>query len=209
MALMKPCTHEPFGPPLGLTCPLCVAELPDGSWRKWAIAISAGVCSVPDDALRCVAATVAASRIVLTAGNGGSASLASHAAQAIMKPDYRAGGGRPALCLNDMVPTHTAHANDGGWELALLESARPFLGSGAVLLAISSSGKSPNLVQLANAALQLGIEIITFTGFHGQPLRSLATVSIHVDSQDYEVVEPVHDALLHRVQYHLRELNKK
>lgn len=205
MAVMRTCEHVTESE---FVCLICHVKESD-SWQIWSDAIAACVRGVPDDALRCAADTIAASRIVLTAGNGGSASLASHAAQAIMKPDYRAGGGRPALCLNDMVPTHTAHANDGGWETALLESARPFLGPGAVLLVISSSGKSQNLVLLVEEARRRRLEVIAFTGFDGEPLRSLATVYIHVDSRDYEVIEPVHDALLHRVQYHLRELNKK
>jgi phosphoheptose isomerase len=137
--------------------------------------------------------------------------LASHAAQALLKPDYKAGGGVPAICLTDNVPTLTAHTNDGGrhgWEDAMCEVARPFLERiGAVLLVISSSGKSENLVKLADLAHRHGSEVVAFTGFGGGPLRERANISIHVDSHDYEVVEPVHDALLHRVQYHLRTMS--
>jgi phosphoheptose isomerase len=71
-------------------------------------------------------------------------------------------------------------------------------------LLISSSGASANIVALANYACRLLCPIVAFTGFGGGTLRELATVSLHVTSNDYEVVEPVHDALLHRLQYHLR-----
>ena len=175
-------------------------------WKEWSDAVAAGVRGVPDEALALAAATLSAASLVLTAGNGGSAALASHAAQALMKPGYEAGGGRAAICLTDSVPALTAHANDGGWSKSFVELGRPFLRDnfGVALWLFSSSGSSANVVALAELARQHYRPIVAFTGFGGEPLKSLATVSAHVDSRDYEVVEPVHDALLHRVQYHLR-----
>lgn len=176
------------------------------TWREWTDALDRGIKSVPDDDLKEVARMIGESSIILTAGNGGSSSLASHAAQSYMKPCYRAGGGYPAMCLTDAVPTFTAHANDGGWDSALVEVAQPFFKvfSGGLLVLFSSSGRSENIVKLAREAIPRW-PVVAFTGFDGGPLRSLATLSIHVDSHDYEVIEPAHDALLHRVQAHLRE----
>jgi len=175
-------------------------------WQLWCNAVASGVRGVPDETLARVAETLAVAGIVLTAGNGGSSCLASHAAQALLKPNYAAGGGQAALCLTDNAATLTAHANDGGWAMALANVADPFLLARMrpVLWLFSSSGTSRNLVELAQLAE--GYPIIAFTGFDGGPLRQFATLSVHVDSRDYEVVEPVHDALLHRVQYHLRRL---
>lgn len=176
------------------------------SWGAWAGALTRGVADVSDEDLLRAATVIASASCVVTAGNGGSASLASHMAQAIAKPDYVAGGGRQAVCLTDHTPTLTAHANDGGWEAALLESGRPFLRPGCTLVLFSSSGRSKNICRLADAARAASLQVVAFTGFDGEPLKSLATVSLHVDSRDYEVVEPVHDALLHRVQYHLKQI---
>jgi phosphoheptose isomerase len=203
------------------------------TWAHWTDAISKAVKGVPDEILLTAAKLIKGARLVLTAGNGGSHALASHAAQAFMKPAYKAGGGVATVCLSDAVPTLTAHVNDAGWSTALEEVARPFLNNrhtemcrhtaieggafncramcGSIALVVfSSSGKSENIVRLAN--LFFGCDLIAFTGFDGGPLRQILTkhpyngVSIHVDSTDYEVVEPAHDALLHRVQYHLRTL---
>lgn len=163
--------------------------------------------SVLDSALLAIAHKLKTSSLVLTAGNGGSSSLASHAAQALLKPDYAAGGGIPSICLTDNVPTLTAHANDGGWETALLETARPFIERRLrpTLLLISSSGRSPNIIKLAENAQDC--QIIAFTGFDGGRLRQLANAgNAHINSMNYEIIEPVHDALLHRVQYHIRTL---
>lgn len=178
-------------------------------WRVWSDAIAASVTGISDEQLSRAAAEILRAGMVVTAGNGGSASLASHFAQAVMKPDYKAGGAaRAAICVNDNIPTLTAHANDGGWPDALLEAAKPLLAAAprAAVVLFSSSGKSENVVRLAAHARAGGREVIAFTGFDGEPLKSLATVSLHVNSHDYEVVEPAHDALLHRVQYHLRRL---
>lgn len=181
------------------------------SWKVWSDAMAAGVRGVPDATLAHAAELLRSSSIVLTAGNGGSHALATHAAQALLKPSYAAGGGQQTVCLTDGISALSAHANDGGWQTALEELARPFLEKAAptgphraMLWLFSSSGRSENLVRLAKLATSMGHRLIAFTGFDGEPLRSLATVSVHVDSHDYEVVEPVHDALLHRVQYHLR-----
>lgn len=185
----------------------------EAGWQLWSNSLDTCVRSVPDERLAQVAELLGNSAIVLTAGNGGSAALASHAAQALLKPAYAAGGGRQAVCLTDCAPALTAHANDGEWERALEEMARPFIEMAprtgphrGCLWLFSSSGRSQNLVRLAQTALSAGQRVVAFTGFEGEPLRSLATLSVHVDSRDYEVVEPVHDALLHRVQFHFRAL---
>lgn len=177
------------------------------TWKEWSDEVCAAIKSVPDVLLESAAKEILQADIVIVAGNGGSSSLASHTAQAIAKPDYKAGGGKPAFCLTDNVETLTAHANDGGWSDALVESARPYIETfRCVLILFSSSGKSENIIRLASLASRYKHSIIGFTGFSGGPLRDLSTVFIHVDSYDYEVVEPVHDALLHRMQYYLRTI---
>ena len=180
------------------------------TWEAWSSAVATAIAAVPDADLLRAAEVLLAARLVLTAGNGGSSAIASHAAQSIGKPDYGPGGGRAAVCLTDSIPTLTAHANDGGWFFALEEAARPFLRAAekTCLLAVSSSGRSENVVRVARLFQYTGRPVIALTGFGGEPLRSLATVSLHVDSSDYEVVEPVHDALLHRIQYYVRRLGR-
>ena len=180
------------------------------AWQDWTDAIASGVRRVPDEVLLRAAELLSDERrVVVTAGNGGSSALASHAAQALLKPDYTPGGGLAAVCLTDNAPAFTAHANDGGWRGALAETAAPLLRLGATLLLFSSSGRSENICYLARRARDAGCGSVAFTGFDGEPLRSMSTISIHVDSNDYEVVEPVHDALLHRMQAHLRRLRSR
>ena len=177
-------------------------------FNVWLHAIRNGIDAVGDDACAAAAAFILQAGAAVTAGNGGSAALAAHMAQAIAKPGYAAGDGRAAYCASDSVPTLTAHANDGGWPDALAECARPalFAWPRCVVVLFSSSGRSENILRLAHLAAAGRHPIIAFTGFGGEPLRGLATISLHVDSSDYEVIEPAHDALMHRIQYHLRQL---
>lgn len=181
------------------------------SWEEWAGALGEAIASIEDEQLLLAARLIASADMVLTAGNGGSSALASHAAQAVAKPDYAPGGGRPSFCLTDNIPTLTAHINDGGWAKALEESARPFFDAipRCILIAISSSGKSENICRVAKLARDRDRMVIALTGFAGEPLRSLATLSIHVKSDDYEIVEPVHDIVIHRTQAHLRGLRDR
>ena len=181
------------------------------TWENWCFGLRDGILGVSDAELRRAAEVVLRSDLVLVAGNGGSSALASHAAQAFAKPSYGPGGGRAAVCLSDNVPLLTSHANDGGWEDALVECARPYVHAVRLvsLVVFSSSGKSENVVRLVRLFRDRFLPVVAFTGFEGEPLRSLASVSLHVDSDDYEVVEPVHDALLHRVQYHVREAGQE
>jgi phosphoheptose isomerase len=174
--------------------------------RAWVSHIFKAISSVDESLLENVANMIKSSQLVLVAGNGGSASLASHLAQAIGKPSYQAGGGVSSICLTDNVSLLTAHANDGGWDSALESVAEPYMRIPCVLVLISSSGKSKNLVNLATKCkFAYKHPIVTLTGFDGTPLRDMATVSLHVNSYDYEIVEPAHDALIHRIQYYLRQ----
>jgi D-sedoheptulose 7-phosphate isomerase/D-glycero-D-manno-heptose 1,7-bisphosphate phosphatase len=79
------------------------------------------------------------------------------------------------------------------------------------LILVSSSGTSRNVVALAERARAIQVPVVALTGFSGGILREIACaigVSIHVDSEDYETVEPVHDALLHRIQFHFRRMGE-
>ena len=180
---------------------------PSTSHNAWILAIQCAVSQVSDETLVAAARAIFGTAMTITAGNGGSSAMASHMAQAIAKPGRGPEACRPAVCLTDRVPVLTAHANDGGWDNALVESARPFLDAFAscCVIIFSSSGKSENVIRLAQLARERHQPVIAFTGFDGRPLRQLATVSLHVSSDDYEIVEPAHDALLHRVQQHLRQ----
>ena len=125
-------------------------------------------------------------------GNGGSAAISSH--QAV---DYWKNGGLEAIAFND-ASLLTCISNDFGYERVFAEPIKRFAKAGDTLLAISSSGKSPNILQAAEAARRVGCEIVTFSGFDASnPLRSLGKINFFVPSYSYGIVEITHLTLIH------------
>jgi D-sedoheptulose 7-phosphate isomerase/D-glycero-D-manno-heptose 1,7-bisphosphate phosphatase len=143
---------------------------------------------------------------VFSAGNGGSASIANH-----FQCDHVKGvrGGTGLLTrvqsLSTNVEILSAIANDVSYDRVFdfqLESlARP----GDVLVAISSSGRSPNIVRALEWCAENGVQTVALTGFTGGRSRELATVSIHVDCSNYGVVEDAHQACMHLLAQYVRQ----
>ncbi len=138
-----------------------------------------------------LSATQAAGKKVIVAGNGGSASIASHVAVDLTKH-----AGIRSVTFNE-VDLITCFANDYGYE-HWLEQAIEFYGDpGDLAILISSSGKSLNMINAARAAIDRGLTVVTLTGFApDNPLRALGQLRFWVDSRVYNVVEMTHQAWL-------------
>jgi D-sedoheptulose 7-phosphate isomerase len=137
-------------------------------------------------------------RAVFTCGNGGSASSANHLAQDLSKGTIV--DGAPRLCaisLCDSVSALTAWANDDGYERAFAEQLETLGQSGDLLIAISGSGNSENVLQAVRAAHDLEMHTWGICGFDGGKLIELAHCSIHVPCDDMGMVESVHSVLFH------------
>jgi D-sedoheptulose 7-phosphate isomerase len=141
---------------------------------------------------------------VFIAGNGGSAALASHLACDLEKT---AAGPHPRLArqrlrahaLTDNLATLTAWANDEGYEVVFAEQLRAHAETGDVLVVISASGNSPNIVAALETALELGLTTVALVGFDGGRALELADQALHVKSRDYGVVEGAHGVLTHAI----------
>lgn len=141
-----------------------------------------------------VARCAARSGKVIYIGNGGSSSIASH-----MAADLWKNGGVKALCFSDPALL-TCLANDLGYENVYSAPAESFAEKGDVFVAISSSGKSPNILKAAETALKKGCLLVTLTGFGADnPLRSMGAINFYVPSPVYGVVETAHSAICHAV----------
>jgi len=145
-------------------------------------------------------------RTVLVIGNGGSASTASHMACDLSKNVFGQfpGGAAPTgrfkvLALTDNVPTITAWANDTEYSRVFSEQVRTFVDAGDVVIAISGSGNSPNVVQAVQLAKRMGAYTIGFLGFGGGRLGSLVDCPLVVVSAEYGPVEDIHLMLNHLV----------
>ncbi|MDD2806194.1 MAG: SIS domain-containing protein [Elusimicrobiales bacterium] len=161
---------------------------------------AAGVAAFYDEVARCAAA----GGKVLYIGNGGSASIAGH-----MAADLWKNGGVKTLCFSD-PSLLTCLANDLGYENVYAAPVASYAERGDVLVAISSSGRSPNILKAAEAALKKGCALVTLSGFTpDNPLRALGKLNFYVPSANYGVVETAHSALCHAVVDHVIGMKKK
>lgn len=147
---------------------------------------------------------------VFVVGNGGSASTASHMATDLGVGSHKAGCGIRAVCLNDNASVLTATANDLGFDGVFVEQLSLLADSHDVLVAISASGSSPNIVAAAQHAKSAGMSVIGLTGFDGGALRGLSDISIHVQTRvgDYGPVEDVHLVVNHMLTEMIRSSSK-
>lgn len=137
---------------------------------------------------------------IFTMGNGGSGASASHAAGDFLKgASYGLDKRFKMICLNDNVPSMMAVANDIGWDDIFVEPLKNYLQPGDVLIGISGSGNSRNVLKAAEYAKSKGATLVGMTGFKGGKLRELADLSIHSVAMDMEVAEDVHMAVFNMV----------
>ncbi len=127
-------------------------------------------------------------------GNGASASIASH-----MSTDFWKNGGMKATAFNDSSLL-TCIGNDYGYKHVFEKPIEMFAEPGDILIAISSSGKSENILRGAQAARGKGCEIITMSGFQkGNPLSQLGDINFYVPANGYGPVEILHTAICHGI----------
>ena len=126
-------------------------------------------------------------------GNGGSDKVVEHAQIDLVKAC-----GIRAMAHPNNTGMVTAYANDCGYEQSLILPLGVWLEPDDVVIAVSSSGMSPNVVLASKAALQTGARLITFSGFHpSNHLRQLGHVNFWVPKNHYGLVEQTHGTLLH------------
>ncbi len=163
-----------------------------GEMTRLFAATEAGA-SLDDGAARAVGMIRAArdgNRAVIVIGNGGSAAIASH-----MQNDLCKAVGVRSLVFTE-PPLLTALSNDESYESAYESLLRLWAAPGDLLVAISSSGKSPNILRAARAAREAGCGVITLSGFGADnPLRTLGDVNFYVPSPSYGHVEAVHGTI--------------
>jgi D-sedoheptulose 7-phosphate isomerase len=140
-----------------------------------------------------------------TCGNGGSAAIADHLGCDHQKGISNRTHYRPrvvSLCSN--VALVSAVANDLGYDEAFSYPLSLHGRAGDVLITISSSGNSENIVRALTVAESLDMKRITFTGFDGGRSRHMSDANIHVAAHNYGVVEDVHQACMHILAQYVR-----
>ena len=161
--------------------------------------------SLPKDGINQIASSLLnaydAGRTVYLCGNGGSASLASHFACDLGKGTAYCNGGKRlrALALTDNLPTLTAWANDSSYEDVFSEQLRNFVQSHDVVLAISGSGNSKNVLNALQVAREAGATTVGISGFQGGKMKALCDICVVVPSNNMQIIEDVHLAMAHSI----------
>lgn len=138
---------------------------------------------------------------VFIAGNGGSASTAAHIAldwmlgTGLLNPPLR------VVSISDSSASITATGNDFSFDQVFSRQLASLASSGDLLVVISASGNSPNLIKVAQEANRLGVQVVAMTGFDGGRLAQMADLSVHVPTAigDYGVAEDLHHMIGHIV----------
>ena len=168
--------------------------------------------SVSRDALNAacalVAETVGDDATIFSCGNGGSAAIANHLVCDCLKGVQAGTAVRPRVhTLSSSVELITAIVNDIGVDEMFALPLRSLGRRGDLLIAISSSGASSNIIRALEAAKALGMRTLAMTGFEGGGAARMADVSLHVSASNYGVVEDVHQSLMHILAQNLRQSN--
>ena len=144
-------------------------------------------------------------RTVFICGNGGSAATASHWTCDFSKGTISPGAKRMRMfCLNDSLPLLTAYANDVSYDQVFAEPLRTFAKPGDLLFLLTASGNSPNILEAARAARDLGVTTIGLIGFGGGKLKPLVDHAVVVASREYGPVEDLHMILDHILSLYMR-----
>ena len=145
-------------------------------------------------------------RRVVFCGNGGSAATASHLPADFQKNMFLHGG-TPWECLSlvDSVPLLTAWSNDTDYAEVFAGQAKTWLRPGDLLVAISGSGNSPNILAAVETAHEMGAVTLGWSGFDGGRLAQIARHKIVVPKHNMQMVEDVHMILGHLIYTALRD----
>jgi phosphoheptose isomerase len=172
-------------------------------------ALAEASLAVSNDALKRAAELLldaqANGRRVYVMGNGGSASTATHFVCDLVKTAY-VPGHRPlrAYSLTDNPALMSAIGNDLSYDDTFSHQVAALVEPDDVVIAISASGKSPNIIAGLVAATALGAHTIGLIGFDGGPANDLVDISIHVPWHDYGLVESVHVGVVHALTLAIR-----
>lgn len=143
---------------------------------------------------------------VFACGNGGSAAISNHLTCDCLKGIRNGTSAKPnVFSLASTVELITAIANDFSYDKVFSFQLESHGKKGDLLIVISSSGSSPNIIEALHRAKEMGIKTIAMTGFSGGEAARLADVNLWVKADNYGIVEDVHQSLMHILAQHARQ----
>lgn len=146
-------------------------------------------------------------RTIFVFGNGGGAATASHIACDLSKGTITGDDSRrlKVMALTDNVPMLTAWANDAGYEHVFSEQLKNFVQPGDVVLAISASGNSKNVIRALETARQAGAVTVGLCGYDGGKMKPLCNICAVVPADHMQMIEDLQHAMAHSIFLTVRE----
>lgn len=184
-------------------------------FREYLGNLRAALDAIPMEDLEAATAMIESAwrerRTIFVCGNGGSAATASHLACDFAKTTLVKGSKLPSqrikcVALTDNMPLVTAWGNDTSYDVVFSEQLRNLASEGDLLIAISASGNSPNILNALKAAREIGVKTVGFFGFGGGKAAAMVDRAVLIDSSDYGVVEDAHSVLMHMLTARMRSV---
>ncbi len=156
-----------------------------------------------------IESTIQNNKTIYVIGNGGSASTASHIKSDLSNTvGYLKGMRVNVSCLSDNIATITAIANDYSYDLIYKKQLEGRINQGDLVIAVSGSGNSQNIIKAADYAKSVRANIVAMTGYDGGKLKGLAGFNLHVPIDNMQISEDVHLIFNHLITYILNCSNK-
>ena len=150
-------------------------------------------------------ATIKNGNTIFSCGNGGSSAISDHFVCDFLKGTATDTKIQPIIhSFTSNTPTLTAVANDISYDEIFSFQVEKYATNQDLLICISSSGQSPNIIRAISQAKEMGIKTISFVGFSGGKAKEMSDYCIHIDSNNYGIVEDVHQSLMHMLAQYIR-----
>ncbi len=159
---------------------------------------------VLEDIFQTLESAIRSKKTIYTCGNGGSSSIAEHLVCDFIKGASTDSEIDPKVVPLLTTPVITAIGNDIGYEEIFSYQVKKYASKGDVLLCVSSSGNSPNILKAIEVAKEKGMLTLSFVGFAGGKAREVSDFCLHINSSNYGVVEDSHHILMHIFAQYLR-----
>ncbi|MDG2229724.1 MAG: SIS domain-containing protein [Gammaproteobacteria bacterium] len=157
-----------------------------------------------NEVFKALAKSVESGATIFTCGNGGSSSIAEHLVCDFIKGTSTDSKIDPKVFPLLTTPVITAIANDIDYEDIFSYQIQKYANKGDVLLSVSSSGNSPNIIKAIEISKKIGLITISFVGFDGGKAREISDFALHVNSNNYGICEDAHHSLMHIFAQYLR-----
>ena len=165
--------------------------------------LSSDIKSV-DKAANVIIATIKRKGTIYVCGNGGSAAIANHYVCDFLKFFRQKSKYLPKIIsLCNSIETITAIANDIDYKKIFSYQVESLCEKKDLIIIISSSGNSKNIIEILKTAKKKGIKTLGFSGFKGGYLKKNSDISVHIDAQNYGVSEDAHHILMHIILHYL------